>query len=130
MGTVSHRRRRPAFSEALGGRREWFRCVLESCKQKFTLFSSEGVPLRATLTVSLREYRTLEEQLQRLHLSSPERTHGHVTERGDCLASVSHRYYETPAEWRAHRRPERDRGPAAVPRRRSWKCRASRERHA
>ena len=35
-------------------RRNGFRCVLESVRQKFTLFSPDGVPLRATLTVTLR----------------------------------------------------------------------------
>ena len=45
-----------------------FRCIIEFIKQNFTLFSSEGVPLRATLTVSLREYRTLNDQLKQLSL--------------------------------------------------------------
>ena len=50
-----------AIGAALGGqRRNGMRCVLQSIKQKFTLFSPEGVPLRATLTVSFREYKTLE----------------------------------------------------------------------
>ncbi len=89
-----------AFSEALGGRRQSFRCVMESCKQEFTLFSSEGVPLRANVTVTLVEYLTLEDQLKRLHLSSPDKTHGYVTERGDSLASISQRFYATPSEWR------------------------------
>jgi hypothetical protein len=89
-----------AFAEALSGRRNGFRCLLENIKQKFTLFSSEGVPLRATLTVTLREYVPLADQLKRLHLSSPDKTHGYVTERGDSWASISHRFYETPFEWR------------------------------
>src|SRR5262245_36087807 len=33
-----------------------FQCVVESVKQRFTLFSSEGIPLRAVLSVTLREY--------------------------------------------------------------------------
>jgi Contractile injection system tube protein len=83
-----------------GQRREAFRCVMESLKQKFTLFSSEGVPLRATLTVSLREYRDLNEQLDQLKLSSPDRTHVHVLQQGDTLAGVARRYYDKPAQWR------------------------------
>ena len=89
-----------AFAEALSGRRNGFRCILENVKQKFTLFSSEGVPLRATLTVSLREYAPLADQLKRLHLSSPDKTHGYVTEQGDSWASISNQFYETPFEWR------------------------------
>jgi hypothetical protein len=86
----------------LGGqRRNGFRCVMDSLKQKFTLFSPLGVPLRATLTVSLREYRELNEQLDQLHLSSPDRTHVHVLQEGDTLAAVARRYYDQPAKWRA-----------------------------
>lgn len=81
-------------------RRNGFRCVLDSVRQKFTLFSPGGVPLRATLTVSLREYKTLKNQLDELHLSSPDRTHVHVLQQGESLASVSNRYYDTPTDWR------------------------------
>ena len=82
-------------------RRTSFQCVVESIKQKFTFFSPEGVPLRATLSLVLREYKTLGEQLDQLNLSSPNRTHSHVTRRGDSLASVAGRYYQRPGEWRA-----------------------------
>ena len=82
-------------------RRHGFRCVMESLKQKFTLFSPEGVPLRATLTVSLREYRELDEQLDQLNLSSPDRTHVHVLQQSDTLAAVARRYYDKPSQWRA-----------------------------
>jgi nucleoid-associated protein YgaU len=81
-------------------RRNGFHCVLESVRQKFTLFSPDGVPLRATLTVTLREYKTLKNQLDELHLASPDRTHVHVLQQGETLAAVSARYYDTPADWR------------------------------
>jgi contractile injection system tube protein len=91
-----------ASSAALGNqRRNGFRCVMESIKQKFSLFSPNGVPLRATLTVSLREYKTLDDQLEELNLSSPDRTHVHVLSEGDSLASVANRYYQRPGDWRA-----------------------------
>jgi hypothetical protein len=82
-------------------RRTSFQCVVESIKQKVTFFSPEGVPLRATLTLALREYKTLGDQLQQLNLTSPNRTHSHVTRQGDTLASVAGRYYRRPGEWRA-----------------------------
>ena len=77
-----------------------FQCVVESVKQKFTLFSPEGVPLRATLTLTLREYKTLDEQLHQLNLSSPDRTHSHVVQSGDTLSGIAGKYYRKPAEWR------------------------------
>jgi nucleoid-associated protein YgaU len=64
------------------------------------LFSSDGVPLRATLTITLREYKTLNDQLSRLGLSSPDRTHAHVLAQTDSLAGVADRYYDRPADWR------------------------------
>jgi hypothetical protein len=91
----------PAPPPLGGQRRNAFDCIMESIRQKFTLFSSEGVPLRATLTVTLREYRNLETQLQQLSLSSPDRTHVHVLEQGGSLAGVARRYYDQAAQWRA-----------------------------
>ncbi|MGH7848338.1 MAG: CIS tube protein [Candidatus Binatia bacterium] len=82
-------------------RRNGFRCIVESVKQKFTLFSAEGIPLRATLTVGLREYKTLDEQLAHLNLTSPDRTHSHVTQNGDTLSRIAARYYRSAGDWRA-----------------------------
>src|SRR5262249_15531360 len=91
-----------AAAAAVNGnqRRNGFKCIVESVKQKFTFFSPEGVPLRATLTVTLREYKTLDEQLAQLNLSSPDRTHSHVVERGETLASIAARFYQQAGEWR------------------------------
>ena len=81
-------------------RRYGFQCVVESVRQQFTLFSPKGVALRATLTLSLREYRTLEEQLPQQNPSSPERTHGHVLQRGETLSRIAAEFYRRPQEWR------------------------------
>jgi nucleoid-associated protein YgaU len=77
-----------------------FQCVIESIKQKFTLFNPEGIPLRATLTLTLREYKTLDQQLHQLNLSSPDRTHSHVVQQGETLSRIAARYYRKPGEWR------------------------------
>jgi len=97
----------PAFpgglvSPAAGSqRRNAFRGVVESCRQKFTFFSPEGMPLRATLTLSMREYKTLDEQLLQLNLSSPDRTHAHLTREGDTLSRLAGLYYTRPGAWRS-----------------------------
>lgn len=89
-------------ASALGSqRRNGFSFIVETIKQKFTLFSPEGVPLRATLTCTLREYKTLQDQIDQLRLSSPDRTHVHVLQQGESLAAVARRYYDTPRDWRA-----------------------------
>jgi nucleoid-associated protein YgaU len=78
-----------------------FQCIVESVKQRFTLFSSEGIPLRATLSLSLKEFYNLEEQIQRIDFHSPDRTHSHVVQRGDTLARIAADKYDDATAWRA-----------------------------
>jgi nucleoid-associated protein YgaU len=80
--------------------RKSFTCIVESIRHKYTLFSPEGVPLRATLSLTLREYKTLEEQLSELNLHSPDRTQGYVLQSGETLSSIAGRHYNRPGEWR------------------------------
>jgi nucleoid-associated protein YgaU len=77
-----------------------FQCVVESVRHKYTLFSPEGVPLRATVSVTLREYKTLEEQFAQLNLNSPNRTQAHVLQAGETLSTVAGQHYRLPGEWR------------------------------
>jgi hypothetical protein len=81
-------------------RRNSFTGVMESLRQKFTLFSPDGVPLRATLNLVLREYRPLETQLEQLNLSSPDRTHVHVLRAGETLSAVAAAHWDRPQAWR------------------------------
>jgi hypothetical protein len=78
-----------------------FQCVVESVRQKFTLFSLEGVPLRATLSLSLKEYKTLEAQATEIGKQSPDHTHAHVVQRGDTLTRIATAAYDNPTPWRA-----------------------------
>jgi hypothetical protein len=90
-----------AGSTPLGNqRRNGFKCVVESVRQKLTLFSPDGVPLRATLSVTLREYHTLKELLAQANLASPDRTHAHVVTQGETLSSIANLYYGKAATWR------------------------------
>jgi hypothetical protein len=81
-------------------RRNSFVGVIESIKQKFTLFSPEGIPLRATVNLTLREYRPLDEQIAQLNFNSPDRTHSHTLRGGETLASVAAKEWNRPGEWR------------------------------
>jgi hypothetical protein len=78
-----------------------FKCLVESVRQRFTLFSPQGVPLRATLTVSLKEYKTLSEQIAELNMLSADHTHSHVVQIGETLAQISSSVYNDPTQWRA-----------------------------
>jgi nucleoid-associated protein YgaU len=85
----------------LGGQnRDSFKGVIESIRQKFTLFSPEGIPLRATVNVVLREYRTLDEQLTQLNLKSPDRTRSHTVRGGETLSAIATEEWQRPEEWR------------------------------
>jgi hypothetical protein len=81
-------------------RRESFRGVVESVRHKFTLFSPDGVPLRATLSVTIREFAPLHEQLPRANKSSPDKSHAHVLLQNETLSRVASTYYLRPGVWR------------------------------
>lgn len=80
--------------------RNGFTCIFETVRHRYTLFSPQGVPLRATMTVTLREYKTLSTQLHQLGLNSPDKTQVHVLEFGETLASIAGKHYDDPGEWR------------------------------
>jgi len=89
------------ISKEMGNqKRNSFKCIVESVRHQYTLFSPEGVPLRATVSVNLREYKTLDEQLAQLNLNSPDRTQVQVLQAGDTLSSVAGKHYRRPGEWR------------------------------
>ena len=77
-----------------------FECIVESVTRKFTLFNPHGVPLRATLSVTFREYKTLEQQVKELNLQSSDHTKRHVVVQGETLASIAAQQYGDPRQWR------------------------------
>lgn len=70
--------------------------IAENISQNFTLFSSDGIPLRAELEITFREYRTLLEQLQKPHSYTRTR----IVRRGDTLSNIAAQEYNDPGEWR------------------------------
>jgi nucleoid-associated protein YgaU len=88
-----------------------FRGVVDNVSQKFTLFSPAGIPVRATLTLSIKEYRTLEEQLKDLNLQSADHTKRRVVKRGDTLSRIAFEEYGDASKWR----PIADRNAELIP---------------
>lgn len=82
-------------------RQNGFQCIVDSVKQRFTLFNEQGRPLRATLSVTLKEYRTLDQQIAEIFQQSPDHTHAHVVQRGDTLARIAADRYGNAGDWRA-----------------------------
>ncbi len=70
--------------------------VLERADQRFTLFKSNGTPLRATIDVSFKELG--QEQAQ--DLFSADFAKRYVVRRGDTLSSIAGKEYGDPALWR------------------------------
>jgi len=77
-----------------------FEGVLESLKQQFVLFKSDGTPVRARLTVSFKQFRLPEAEAKRnpKPRSFPAKTYTLV--QGDTLSGIAARLWRKPEEWR------------------------------
>lgn len=82
------------------GRGLSFRAIVESITQKFTVFNPQGIPLRATLSVTFREYRTLEEQLAELNLQTADHSKQHIVQLKDTLSRIAFDEYKDSSKWR------------------------------
>ena len=81
--------------------REIFKGVLESMNITYTMFTASGVPLRAKLSTTLREYRPVNVQYTERPRNSPDVEKRYVARRGDALWSVAAQVYRDPSQWRA-----------------------------
>jgi LysM repeat protein len=77
-----------------------FKGVLESLNITYTLFTPEGVPLRAKLAVVLKEYRPVEVQVKERPKASPDFEKNYVVRRGDTLSSIAAAVYRNAGVWR------------------------------
>jgi nucleoid-associated protein YgaU len=77
-----------------------FRGVIESLNTTYTLFTPDGVPIRAKLSLTLKEYRPVEIQVKEPQKSSADVEKSHTVRRGDTLATVAKLAYNDPNRWR------------------------------
>ncbi|HKX30757.1 MAG TPA: LysM peptidoglycan-binding domain-containing protein [Blastocatellia bacterium] len=80
---------------------EVFRGVVESLNVTYQLFTPEGVPLRAKLSLTLKEYRPVDVQLKATPRASPDFEKTWVVRRGDTLSSIAAAVYRDAEAWRA-----------------------------
>ncbi|AGB49813.1 LysM domain-containing protein [Methanomethylovorans hollandica DSM 15978] len=78
---------------------EPFACVLERVTTRFTMFNSDGIPVRARLSITLKEFKIGLNERERV-VESSDRTKLYVTKQGDSLWSIAYREYGDPALWR------------------------------
>ena len=88
-----------------------FRAVVESLSQRFTMFSSDGKPVRALLNVTFKQYRPLSEQLEDPRRNSADKTKRRVLIAGDTLWAMAAREYGHVREWRRIARKNRVENP-------------------
>ena len=90
----------PGHRTADSQARHGFKGVVESVRQRYTFFSSLGLPLRATVTLALREYKTLDQQIAELNLRSPDVTKAYVVRSGETITRIADRTGGDPRDWR------------------------------
>lgn len=100
LGRIQPRTHAPPRITFIWGLGLSFRAIVDNVQQKFTLFNPAGIPVRATLTVGFKEYKTLEEQLKELNLQSADHTKLRVVRQRDTLARIAFEEYGDAAMWR------------------------------
>jgi hypothetical protein len=77
-----------------------FKGVIESLNITFVLFTPDGIPIRAKLNLTMKEYRPVEIQVKEIPKSSPDVDKVHTLVRGETLADVSWKAFADPRLWR------------------------------
>src|SRR5262245_23240458 len=77
-----------------------FRCVLARVNQKFTMFDTDGKPVRARLTCTFNEVIDPEQEAKKLNLQTADFSKAHVVTLGENLNTIANFYYEDPQKWR------------------------------
>ena len=77
-----------------------FTGVLEKLDVNYVLFAKDGVPLRAQLDLTLKEYRTAAQQVAETPRSSPTVEKSYVVRRGDTWPGIAFALYRRADVWR------------------------------
>lgn len=78
----------------------FFQGTLQSLTQTFTLFLSDGTPVRATCSCTFKQWRSDPEEIKRLDKKSADIEKRYTVRRGDTLSSIAAREYHDPKLWR------------------------------
>lgn len=78
----------------------FFQGVLEQLEQQFTMFLSDGTPVRATSRCTFKEWRTNYDDLNKENKQSSDIVKSRVVKRGESLSSIAAEEYGNSALWR------------------------------
>lgn len=78
-----------------------FQGIIEKVSQRYTMFHTNGKPVRATLNVTFKQVHTVQEQLKLITRHSADRTKQRTIKEGEQLWQIAAEEYEDPALWRA-----------------------------
>ncbi len=76
-----------------------FVAVVTSLSLTYTLFDPDGVPLRATASVTFQTFDQSELSSQEKNRQSPDRYRAYTVHAGETLPAIAAREYENPALW-------------------------------
>ncbi len=74
--------------------------VIEGLNVTFTLFADDGMPVRAKLAFTIKEYTTVASQKELAQKKSPDLERTYVVRRGDTLSAIAAQAYGDPSQWR------------------------------
>ncbi len=77
-----------------------FKGHIKSYSVNYTMFSMEGKPIRATVNLSIKEYRDPDKAAKENPFESPDRTKSRVVVEGMSLWSIAYEEYDDCEKWR------------------------------
>lgn len=77
-----------------------FHCVVDHVSGKFTLFLDDGTPVRATLSVTFKEFKDVDALVRVQPTQSADHRKTRVVKCGDRLDNIANEEYEDPGKWR------------------------------
>ena len=77
-----------------------FKCVVESVNSKYEMFLSSGVPVRANLSISLKEYEKVDQQISFSSTVSNISEIEHVVKSGETIQEIAQEILGDCKKWR------------------------------
>lgn len=100
MMLVNQKLHRPPVLMVVWGTALKFKCVLEQCVSRYTMFLADGTPVRAVLSVVFREFLKPQEQLKGKPRESADHTKRRIVREGDTLQLIASKEYNDSGQWR------------------------------